>query len=123
MSVTESDFRGEKAIAEAYSELFGDKVEDNYDLMDADEEVSDAVFANCCSGGTCMGGYPFFTQDDSRSYKDELAGHMVLLFRSDSESGGEGWDNQICWGDMGVGNFFITPEDLAKRDFSHVLYN
>lgn len=22
----------------------------------------------------------------------------------------------------GVGNFFISSEDLAKRDFSHVLY-
>ncbi|MBO7381562.1 MAG: DUF1963 domain-containing protein, partial [Neisseriaceae bacterium] len=31
--------------------------------------------------------------------------------------------NGIMWGDAGVGNFFITADDLKKRDFSRVLYN
>jgi uncharacterized protein YwqG len=26
------------------------------------------------------------------------------------------------WGDMGVGNFFIHPDDLAKKDFSKIFY-
>jgi uncharacterized protein YwqG len=32
-------------------------------------------------------------------------------------------ENEIMWGDSGVGNFFIHPEDLKKRDFSKVFYN
>ena len=30
---------------------------------------------------------------------------------------------EMLWGDVGVCNFFIHPHDLAKRDFSKVLYN
>ena len=30
---------------------------------------------------------------------------------------------EMLWGDVGVCNFFIHPQDLAKRDFSKVLYN
>ena len=31
-------------------------------------------------------------------------------------------DNDIMWGDMGIANFFITPEDLAAENFDNVLY-
>lgn len=29
----------------------------------------------------------------------------------------------IMWGDCGVANFFIHPDDLKNKDFSKVLYN
>jgi len=29
----------------------------------------------------------------------------------------------ILWGDVGVGNFFITEDELKRKDFSKVLYN
>ena len=29
----------------------------------------------------------------------------------------------IMWGDVGICNFFISPEALKRRDFSRVLYN
>jgi uncharacterized protein YwqG len=32
-------------------------------------------------------------------------------------------DQDIMWGDVGVGNFFIDYNDLLKKDFSKVLYN
>ena len=32
-------------------------------------------------------------------------------------------DGEIMWGDYGVANFFIHPDDLAKKDFPKVLYN
>ncbi len=44
----------------------------------------------------------------------------ILLFQLDSDSE-DGKD--IMWGDAGVGNFFIHPDDLRKRDFSKVVYN
>lgn len=29
----------------------------------------------------------------------------------------------LKWGENGIANFFIHPDDLKKRDFSKVLYN
>ena len=40
----------------------------------------------------------------------------ILLFQLDSQ-------DHILWGDSGVGNFFISKEDLKNKDFSHVRYN
>jgi uncharacterized protein YwqG len=72
------------------------------------EDVFDAT-------GHKIGGYAYFTQDDPRNneaYKD-----YILLLQIDSQG------NEICWGDFGVGNFFIHPNDLKRKDFSKVLYN
>lgn len=122
MSVTANDFRGEQAIISAYCELFGGDFKTLYELMRADADLADEIFDTCSVNGTRMGGSPFFTQDDPRGYKSDFRGHTILLFQSDSDSCGGSWENQVCWGDMGVANFFITPEDLAKCDFSHVMY-
>lgn len=76
------------------------------------------------STGHKLGGYPFFTQADPRQY-DENIHDYVLLFQMDSDydykDGEQGKD--IMWGDVGVANFFICPEDLKNKDFSKVLYN
>ncbi len=62
-------------------------------------------------------GNPYFTQDDPREEDDE---HNILLFQMDSEMGNE--DVEIMWGDSGVGNFFISEEDLKNLNFENVLY-
>lgn len=59
-------------------------------------------------------GYPAFCQQDPREEND---GREILLFQLSSET-----DN-VCIGDAGIMNFFISPEDLKKLDFSNVLYN
>lgn len=69
------------------------------------------------SVGHKMGGYAFFTQSDVRS-TDRYDDYSLLL-QIDSENNDT---TNICWGDVGVGNFFIRSEDLQKRDFSQVLY-
>ena len=127
MSAGQTDFRFDKAVSEAYNELFGGDVVGMWDsdgkgIRQVDEQLYDAIISRT-GEKTRMGGFPFFTQEDPRIYKEALKGHAVMLFQSDSENGGDGeWDDEICWGDMGVANFFITPEALAKRDFSNVLY-
>ncbi len=63
-------------------------------------------------------GYPYFTQSDPR-FTDELE-EYILLLQLDTDSID---DKEIMWGDSGVGNWFIHPDDLAKADFSKVLYN
>ncbi|MEE0134310.1 MAG: YwqG family protein [Treponema sp.] len=70
--------------------------------------------------GHWLGGYPCFTQDDPRFSRSDYAACTNLLFQMDS--GGEA-NAEILWGDTGVGNFLIAPEDLQQLDFSRVLYN
>lgn len=77
-----------------------------YELFD--EDSFSAFFDD--SSKHQIGGYPDFTQNDVRREDD------ILLFQMDS-------DGEIGWGDMGIANFFINPEDLINRDFSNVLYN
>lgn len=84
-----------------------------------EEEIYDQYDETFSASGHHLGGYPYFTQDDPRG-NDERFKDYVLLFQLDS-SGQE--DVEILWGDCGVANFFIHPDDLKKRDFSKVMYN
>lgn len=129
VGISVCDFRCDKAVTAAYNELFGGDVVGMWGrgkgIYDVDKELLDAVCEVRNLTGTRMGGFPSFAQDDPRGYNEEYGRCLITLFQSDSENGGEkdNWEDMICWGDLGVANFFISPEDLAKRDFSHVLYN
>ncbi len=83
-------------------------------------ESYDGVFSE---EGHRLGGYPFFTQTDFREWGSPFEQYR-LLFQLDSDGAG---DNdlgfEVLWGDAGVGNFFIHPDDLKQRDFSRVAYN
>lgn len=70
-----------------------------------------------CACGHRMLGYPFFTQYDPRP---EDSPHDTLLFQIDSDAIDK--KDYVLWGDCGVANFFISLEDLKKRDFSNVFY-
>jgi uncharacterized protein YwqG len=64
--------------------------------------------------GHKLGGYPYFTQTDPRVETQYQRYELLLQLDSDQD---------MMWGDAGVGNFFIRPEDMARRDFSRVLYH
>ncbi|MET0550897.1 MAG: YwqG family protein [Xanthomonas sp.] len=76
------------------------------------DAVDDALYEVLSRGGHKLGGYPEFTQEDPRTPQDR----QVLLLQLDS-------DEQMLWGDSGVANFFIDPDDLRRGDFSRVAYN
>lgn len=59
-------------------------------------------------------GYPGFCQQDPRQPTDD---RDILLFQLSTET-----DN-VYIADAGIMNFFISPSDLKKLDFSNVLYN
>lgn len=69
--------------------------------------------------GHRLGGYPHFNQSDPRKSID--LSEYILLFQLDSQVDEEN-HIEVIWGDMGVGSFFIHPEDLKNKDFSKVLY-
>ncbi|EMS1064554.1 DUF1963 domain-containing protein [Providencia stuartii] len=105
---------------------FGRKILDVDDLYDYEDQFEGEDFydewlepynEHFASNGHRIGGYPFFTQTDPREYRKEIQDYVLLLqIDSDYETG-------ILWGDIGVGNFFIHPEDLKNKDFSKVVYN
>ena len=112
-SISPCDYRFEdlfKTTAQQLKITF-DKNDEIFDLID--EDTHEKLYNS--TAGHHIGGYPIFTQDDPRS-EEQLAEHKILLLQIDTEG-------DIMWGDAGVGNFFITADDLKKRDFSRVLYN
>lgn len=94
-----------------FEKLFGDQVDDRLD------DLYDCVTQDMGEG--LIGGYPMFTQDDPRLYREQLQ-QDVLLFQLDSVFGEE---VEVMWGDAGIANFFIHPTDLKNRRFDKAWFN
>lgn len=120
--ITYSDGRFRDLFLDRWNKRYPEQaVENFYDLPD---EIFENV-VDIHDGSDCahqLGGYPYFTQYDPRYERDstELTKYTEVLFQIDSQFDTE-WD--LCWGDAGVRNFFISREDLEALDFSDVLYN
>ena len=120
--ITYSDGRFRDLFLERWNKRYPEQaVENFYDLPDE-------IFENMVDshdGPDCahqLGGYPYFTQYDPRYEYDsaELAKYTEVLFQIDSQFDTK-WD--LCWGDAGVRNLFISRENLEALDFSDLLYN
>ncbi len=86
----------------------------------ADEDLM-AAYAEWTSGDAAvspirLGGYPTFTQQDPRAFPGQARLGDTTLLTLDTTLG-------IMWGDAGVAQFLMHEKDLAKRDFSRVIYN
>ena len=84
---------------------------------DLEDEVAEEFYEKICSGGSRIGGYPFFTQWEIRDKDDENKLFIQLDSLYDSK------EDILMWGDSGVANFFIIDEDLKNRNFEDVIYN
>ena len=113
-----SSYLFEENVTEIYNKVTGEKAENWYDI---DEEKFDKISEERVFENTCIGGYPFFTQSDPR-YDDDIKDCNILLFQCTSFFSEDGKE-EVMWGDLGVGNFFIPEENLKKLDFSKVVYN
>lgn len=120
--ITYSDGRFRDLFLDRWNKRYPEQaVENFYDLPDE-------IFENMVDshdGPDCahqLGGYPYFTQYDPRYEYDsaELAKYTEVLFQIDSQFDTK-WD--LCWGDAGVRNLFISRENLEALDFSDLLYN
>ncbi len=118
------DYRYQELFIEEFKKLGIEEFNDIGDFYLLPDEITNVIyddFYDELSGlGSKIGGYPGFTQSDPREYDENYMDYELLL-QVDSESVDEEW--AIMWGDAGVANFFIHPEDLKKLDFSKVLYN
>lgn len=92
----------------------------------ADETLTEAYFewktAELDIPAIRIGGYPTFTQDDPRTWRDhEKYGHHAAigdftLLTVDTTDG-------IMWGDSGAAQFLAHASDIAAGDVSKVVYN
>lgn len=118
---TAVDLRFGKAFVKAYNKMTGANISSVYDAYEgefADGTTLEDMFDFIVNYDTCIGGYPDFTQRDPRKENDSTGKCTIMLFQLSSHT-----EDNIMWGDMGVGNFFISPEDLRNRDFSKVIFN
>ena len=123
-TITVPDYRFEDIVINAIHELYPDEeVSKLYSDLGAD--VHEYLYTSVDGLNHAIGGYPNFTQYDPRGYNSEegeQSPYDIMLLQVESE-----WkkdDNvEIIWGDCGVGNFFISEENLKNRNFEDVLYN
>lgn len=77
-------------------------------------EVYDEFAQEVSAEGHRIGGYAHFAQEDPR--KSDTP--WLQLFQMDSDA-----EMECLWGDLGTAHFFISEADLARRDFSNVMYH
>lgn len=118
--ITAQDYRFEAEFIRLYNNITGENVSQIYEMNESlfgTEHTLEDMYDVLVNQSTCMGGYPYFTQNDPRSLHKDRQDKTVMLLQIDSEE-----DKGIMWGDNGVGSFFIRPEDLAAENFDNVLY-
>jgi uncharacterized protein YwqG len=111
--VRPEDYRFRRFFGQDRYEFFSKLERDKSDIEDAYEKFMGDLYYFAR-----IGGYSRVEQMDPRlEFPDQ---DWILLFSLDSMGNGA---YPVNWGDGGVGNFYIRPEDLAKRDFSKVMYS
>lgn len=95
-----------------------------YDLIEVGDESFEWKAHPDEQPGNQCGGYPGFAQEDPRD-ADMLRELDVVLFQlnttvSELPDGTRSF--WVCWGDGGIGTFFINSDALARGDFSRVAY-
>lgn len=115
----ESDYRFDQLFGEIVHEKFNIEFDSVFNLLD--EDNYDKMMEELSNTDHWLLGYPYFTQEDPRTYEEKYRYYDTLLFQMDSDSINN--KDYVLWGDCGVANFFINHEDLKRKDFSKVLYN
>ena len=100
----------------AFDEYFGTPAFEFFDRFGNDKVEVRRAYARLAQGnGHKLGGYAHLMQEDPRLVQDFEESKLLLQIDSDHKN--------ILWGDAGIANFFIHPEDLEDLVFTEVLYN
>jgi len=92
---------------------FGGK--DYWDFEESLNQSDKEAFNEYFSGeGHKIGGYAYFTQGDPRDYNEGQRNDVQVL-QIDT-------DDEIMFGDSGIGHIFISPENLDRKDFDKAYF-
>lgn len=120
MPIPTEDYRFEKTLFDNCSKLMPEECAGASGWLDLPDEMTDLLYESLSGTGSRIGGYPGFTQFDPRNCCEELENYELFI---QIDSDGDGRECFIMWGDSGIANFFIDPEDLKRKDFSKLIYN
>ena len=123
-TITVPDYRFEDIVINAIRELYPDEKVSNL-YCDLDNDVYEYFYDSLKGLSHAIGGYPNFTQWDPRGYNSEAgeqSPYDIMLLQVETEWEKDS-DVEIMWGDSGVGNFFISEENLKNLNFDDVLFN
>ena len=123
-TITVADYRFEDIVINAIRELYPDEKVSNL-YCDLDNDVYEYFYDSLKGLSHAIGGYPNFTQWDPRGYNSEAgeqSPYDIMLLQVETEWEKDS-DVEIMWGDSGVGNFFISEENLKNLNFDDVLFN
>lgn len=103
-----------------FQRVFGESADEFFDFREPSRAALEDEYVSLIGGlryNGRVGGYSRVEQTDPRlEFPDE---EWLVLFSLDSLSTG---DYSLLWADDGIGNFYIRRTDLARQDFSKVMY-
>ncbi len=113
MPISYNDVSFAKAVTTHCESILPENMKDPKTIV-FPKEMNDIFCDSLYAPGSRIGGYPEFTQDDPRGFK--ISDQTVLFLQIDSETTDDNGEEVIMWGDSGIANFFISPEDLKNKD-------
>ncbi len=108
-------------FCETVKEQTGEDVSEDDMFEYIEENGSEYLYDELDNSGHWILGYPYFTQEDPRGYREDGSNYNTLLFQMDSEMRQR--RDYVLWGDCGVANFFMDEAALKEKKFDKVMYN
>lgn len=66
-----------------------------------------------------LGGHPFFSQEDSRVFEEDIQADNQLVLQIDTDDDER---VEIAWHDDGISNILMISEDLKAMNFDKYIY-
>ncbi|MBQ8510640.1 MAG: DUF1963 domain-containing protein [Clostridia bacterium] len=108
MAITPGDYRYDQLVTIPYGTLTGSMT----------PEKSQMLYEQFYREGSRVGGYPVFIDSDPRAYLSEDYGAMLIQIDAETP---DSMKPEQLHGNEALLQLFISPERLAKGDFSQVL--
>ncbi len=108
-------------FCETVKEQTGEDISEDEMFEYIEENGSEYLYDELDNSGHWILGYPYFTQEDPRGYREDAPYYDTLLFQMDSEMRQR--VDYVLWGDCGVANFFMNEAALKEKKFDKVMYN
>lgn len=106
-----------------FEKYYQTNIYDFIEKNDEIEEVMEEIWDVQLDYVSTLLGYPINIEHDYRTMLPKKYHEYILLLQLDSNFNEKDYSKfTMMWGDVGIGKFFIHPDDLKKKDFSKVWF-